>query len=102
MSILLANSGEVQATHYTTYDYSRYVPPILWYEAGRDYIAGDALITSSQNKVFQFGPMIFTSPPSNPSTQEEAQMDFHFKFVNAKYKKEPLGDVSLVKIYDRK
>jgi len=102
LSILLANSGKVQATYYTTHHYSRYIPPILWYEAGRDYIAGDAWITSSQNKVFQFGPMVFTAPPSNPSAQNETKLDFHFKFTNAKYKKEPLGDVNFIKIYDRK
>ena len=86
LSILLANTGEIQATHHTNHSFSRYIPPILWYEAGRDYIAGDSWITSSQNKVFQFGPMLFASPPSNPCTEEEAQVDFHFKYFDAKYK----------------
>lgn len=102
LSIILVNSGEVQATHYAGQICTRYVPPILWYEAGRDYIAGDAQITSKQNKIFQFGPMTFAASPSNPSTQEEAEIDFHFRFKDAIYKKESLGNVSLVKVFNQK
>ena len=102
LSIIMDKSGEVQATHYAGQYYSRYVPPILWYEAGRDYIAGDAWITSSQNKIFQFGPMVFTAPPSNPTTQQEVEIDFHFKFIEAIHKQETPGDVSLIKAFDKK
>jgi hypothetical protein len=94
LAIRVSPRGEVLATQYpASAGYSRYVPILVWYEAGRDYAAGDALVVSSR-KGWRFGPIMYVMPPSSAGLQ--SKVDFSFRFDNAKHKKDHVGEISIV------
>lgn len=99
LALLLAPSGQVEATHYdSSGKLSRYVPFVLWYYQGRNYVAGDGWCSSLSGLAYQFGGFLFTETPGGTGTEEK--MDFRFRFIDAKYKKEqPAGDVDIIKTF---
>jgi len=99
LAVLLTPSGQVEATHYDSLGkLSRYVPFVLWYRQGRNYVAGDGWCSSSSGLVYQFGDLMFIETPGVKGTKEE--VDFMFRFTDAKYKKEQLADkIDIIKAF---
>ena len=102
LAILLAPRGEVRASHYpSSGNVSRYIPLFAWYEAGRNYVSGDGWTFGSGTQGYQFGPSMFVRPPSIPAMIPEAKVKFLFRMTEAKHKREPVGDVSIVRIIEK-
>lgn len=102
LAILLTANGKARATSYSAYmRYSRYIPLLLWYERGRNYIVGDGKCSSSEDLVYQFGPLMFLAPPANNIEKQETVVDFKFRFSEAKHKSESLGHISIMRAFKK-
>lgn len=100
MAITMTVNGESRATHYPPSDRcSRYLPLVVWYEAGRNYAAGNGWIQCVDERQHHFGPIVVTVPATNPAISRETRAEFSFQFSDAKYKKEPIGNVTFWKAF---
>jgi hypothetical protein len=97
-AILVDWSGKVRATQYPISGRpTRYIPLCMWYEAGRNYVAGDGWC--STNWTYRIGPIMYIMPPSPPVDKHDEKVDFLIRFSEAKHKKDAVRDIEVIKAY---
>jgi len=98
LAVLLDKKGRVRATQYPiSGKASRYIPLLLWYEAGRNYVVGDGWCAPNWN--YKFGPLMLVNTPSHIGQSQDGNLDFLIRFEEAKHKKELVRDICVIKAW---
>ena len=105
LSISLSPDGQACSTFYPeSAPASNYAPLFVWYDAGRNIVAGDAKMTPASGLRYRFGrAMLVDAPGAEPELSSvpnhPSQIRFRMRISEPKFKKEARGDSRIIEAF---